>query len=258
MFYNNEFPYSNLHELNLDWIVDVMKGYENAEFRLVESSEFKLVVTTDPETLLKTFTLYAPKGIKGDTGATGPAGPQGPQGLIGPVGPQGEKGDPGATGPEGPAGPEGPQGPQGPKGDTGPEGSQGPKGDTGPQGPQGPQGDPGGTRTIISAGTARPYNTAIPIAEPVYSPRAIVAQCIFVADSQTCESWIYIQANSQRQFCNGISIISMSNAELINKYVVKADAIVTDTDITIKQPYIVRGENIIPTTLGGVYNIYSW
>ena len=119
MFYNNEFPYSDLHELNLDWIVKVMNGYENATFEVIESESFKLEVTTDPETLRKHFVFYLPRG------AQGPAGPRGPEG------PQGEKGDIGARGPEGPAGPEGPQGPQGEKGDTG------------AQGPEGPQGEPG-------------------------------------------------------------------------------------------------------------------
>lgn len=143
MFYNNEFPYSDLHELNLDWIVKVMNGYENATYEIIESESFRLDVTTDPETLHKKFVFYIPRG---------PQGPEGPQGPQGPVGPQGKKGDTGATGPEGPAGPEGPQGPQGEKGDTGAEGPQGPqgeKGDTGaqgpdgPQGPAGPQGEPG-------------------------------------------------------------------------------------------------------------------
>ena len=155
--YNNEYPYSDLHELNLDWIIDVMKGYENAQFKLIESDEFKLVVTTDPESKLKTFTLYAPKGIKGDTGATGPRGPQGPQGPQGatgpegPQGPQGEKGDTGATGPQGPQGPQGPEGPEGPEG---PQGEKGEKGDTGATGPQGPQGVSGLSKKFQYGGQA--------------------------------------------------------------------------------------------------------
>lgn len=121
MFYNNEFPYSDLHELNLDWIVKVMNGYENATFEIVESESFRLDVTTDPETLHKKFVFYIPRGPQG------PAGPEGPQG---PLGEKGEKGEKGATGPEGPAGPEGPQGPQGPEG---PQGPQGPQGENAPQ-----------------------------------------------------------------------------------------------------------------------------
>ena len=140
MFYNNEFPYTDLHELNLDWIVKVMSGYENATFEVIESESFKLEVTTDSETLRKHFVFYLPRGVQG------PEGPQGPQGPRGPEGAKGEKGDTGATGPEGPAGPEGPQGPQGAEGPQGPEGAQGPrgeKGDTGATGPEGPQGPPG-------------------------------------------------------------------------------------------------------------------
>ena len=174
MFYNNEFPYSDLHELNLDWIVKVMNGYENATFKIIESESFKLEVTTDPETLHKNFVFYIPRG---------PQGPPGPQGLIGPVGPQGEKGDPGATGPEGPEGPQGekgdtgapgPEGPQGPQGPQGPEGPQGEKGDTGAQGPQGPEGPQGpagpagaireqiATPAGVSFETEIPFNTDIP------------------------------------------------------------------------------------------------
>ena len=137
MFYNNEFPYSDLHELNLDWIVKVMNGYENATFEIVESESFKLDVTTDPETLRKHFVFYLPRGVQG---------PEGPEGPRGPQGPRGEKGDTGATGPEGPEGPEGPQGEKGDPGATGPEGPEGPEGPQGPQGaegPQGPQGEPG-------------------------------------------------------------------------------------------------------------------
>ena len=164
MFYNNEFPYSDLHELNLDWIIDIMKGYENAQFRLVESDEFRLDVTTDPETALKTFTLYAPKGIKGDTGATGPRGPQGPQGPQGDRGATGPEGPQGPEGEKGDRGPEGPQGPEGEKGDTGapgPEGPQGPQGPEGPQGPPGPQGAPGTSGIIYSVVASGPFTIPV-------------------------------------------------------------------------------------------------
>lgn len=146
MFYNNEFPYSDLHELNLDWIVKVMNGYENATFEVIESESFKLDVTTDPETLRKHFVFYLPGGPQGPEGPEGPRGPQGergdrgaqgPEGPQGPQGPRGEKGDTGAPGPEGQQGPRGPEGPQGP------EGAAGAPGPEGPQGPQGPQGTSG-------------------------------------------------------------------------------------------------------------------
>ena len=143
MFYNNEFPYTDLHELNLDWIVKVMSGYENATFEVIESESFRLDVTTDPETLRKHFVFYLPRGVQGPAGPRGPQGAPGPQG---PAGPKGEKGDTGAigpAGPEGPKGPEGPQGPEGPKGPEGPQGPEGPKGPEGPEGPQGPQGPQG-------------------------------------------------------------------------------------------------------------------
>ena len=102
MFYNNEFPYSDLHELNLDWIVKVMNGYENATFEIIESESFRLDVTTDPETLRKHFVFYLPRGAQGPEGPQGPQGEKGDTGAQGPQGPQGEKGDTGAQGPQGP------------------------------------------------------------------------------------------------------------------------------------------------------------
>lgn len=159
MFYNNEFPYSNLHELNLDWIIKVMDGYENATFEVIESESFRLDVTTDPETLRKHFVFFLPRGAqgpegpqgprgpqgaKGEKGDTGPQGPRGPEGPLGPQGQKGEKGDTGATGPEGQQGPQGAPGPQGLQGDVGPQGPQG------LQGPQGPQGTSGMIYTTLS------------------------------------------------------------------------------------------------------------
>lgn len=164
MFYNNEFPYSDLHELNLDWIIKVMDGYEDATFEVIESESFKLEVTTDPETLHKHFVFYLPRGVQG---------PEGPEGPRGPQGAKGEKGDTGAIGPRGP---EGPQGPEGPKGE---------KGDTGARGPEGPQGLPGIGYEQIAAPSINIPETGVRIetgALPVF-PHGILLELVVNYDS---------------------------------------------------------------------------
>ena len=105
--YNN-FPYTNFHEINLDWLIKTMKELTeewesyggDITVSAYESEEAEATVTGD----LKTGISIA-FGIP--QGPAGPAGPQGPQGIQGPAGPQG------IQGPVGPAGPAGPQGPDG-------------------------------------------------------------------------------------------------------------------------------------------------
>ena len=101
-----QFPYTNLHELNLDWFLKTFKEFMNKVDQLnidataQTGSSASVTVTGDVENgLMFDFTL--PKGDKGDTGSTGPQGPQGPQGPIGPTGQQG------IQGPAGPAGADG-------------------------------------------------------------------------------------------------------------------------------------------------------
>ena len=166
----NKFPFSNQHDLNLNWIIrkvkyclNVVKGYSELQTVAKElpydEAPTATTETVDGKTTI-TFGIPAgrpggpvgPQGPEGPQGPAGPQGPEGPQGERGPQGPQGkkgEKGDIGATGPEGPKGDTGAaftyemftaeqlEGLKGPKGDTGPKGD---KGDPGPQGGPGPQG----------------------------------------------------------------------------------------------------------------------
>lgn len=267
MFYNNEFPYSDLHELNLDWIVDVMKGYENAQFKLVESDDFKLVVTTDPETELKTFTLYAPKGIKGDSGATGPRGPQGPrgekgdtgatgpegpQGPEGAQGPQGEKGDTGAPGPEGPRGPQGPQGPQGEKGDTGAPGPEGPQG---PQGPQGPRGVAGLSNKFVYLET--PWGSPCHISElRNASFLMILGDVAYNGRGFELYYSFPVPLNTALSYTAKTAIFGTAqNTSAIN---FESEIILTDTSIQINQPKCLDGGSLIATTGGRVARIIGY
>lgn len=163
----NKFPYTNMHDINLDWIVkkvkqalNIVNGYSTLEAKantVAYNAPASAVTETSKGKTTITFDIPAgrpggpegPQGPRGPEGPEGPRGPEGPQGERGPQGPRGEKGEKGDTGA---------RGPEGPKGDTGAaftyemftaeqlEGLKGPKGDTGPRGPagpQGPQGDPG-------------------------------------------------------------------------------------------------------------------
>lgn len=160
----NKFPYSNMHEVNLDWIIkkvkqalNIVSGYSSLDAK-ANSVPYNQPANATTETIDGKTTIIF------DIPAGQPGGPEGPQG---PAGAQGPKGDTGPEGPQGPSGPQGPEGPQGLKGETGdrgPEGPQGergepftydmftpeqlealkgPQGDTGPRGPAGPQGPQG-------------------------------------------------------------------------------------------------------------------
>ena len=163
----NKFPFSNQHDLNLNWIIrkvkyclNVVKGYSELQ-TVAKELPYDEAPTATTETVdgKTTITFGIPAGRPGGpVGPQGPEGPRGPEGPEGPAGPQGERGPQGPQGKKGEKGDIGERGPEGPKGDTGdpftysmftPEqldGLKGPKGDTGPKGDKGdpgPQGDPG-------------------------------------------------------------------------------------------------------------------
>lgn len=81
--YDN-FPYTNFHEMNLDWVIKSMKDLE------AEWDSFNADVTATAQTgttAAASVTGDLRSGLnfdftlpKGDTGATGPQGPQGPRG----------------------------------------------------------------------------------------------------------------------------------------------------------------------------------
>ena len=81
--YDN-FPYTNFHEMNLDWVIKSMKELES------EWESFNADVTASAQsgnTAAASVTGDLRSGLnfdftlpKGDTGATGPQGPQGPRG----------------------------------------------------------------------------------------------------------------------------------------------------------------------------------
>lgn len=81
--YDN-FPYTNFHEMNLDWVIKSMKDLEaewesfNADVTATAQTGTTAAasVTGDLRSGLN-FNFTLPKG---DTGATGPQGPQGPRG----------------------------------------------------------------------------------------------------------------------------------------------------------------------------------
>ena len=107
--YNN-FPYSNFHEINLDWLIRNMKDL------LEEWDSFGGDITVaayESEQAEASVSGNLKDGINIifgiPQGPVGPAGPVGPQGIQGPAGPQGI---------QGPAGPVGPVGPQGPDGEA--------------------------------------------------------------------------------------------------------------------------------------------
>lgn len=149
----DDFPYTNFHSLNLDWIIRKLSELENGE----TSSDQNSSTTTLAQNLSGGNYPYTNfhalnldwivrsmlelekewEEVSGSVSATAhfsltptadiegnlkdglifdfglPVGPEGPQG------PQGEQGATGATGPQGPTGATGPQGPQGIQGETG-------------------------------------------------------------------------------------------------------------------------------------------
>lgn len=97
-----EYPYTNAHQLNLDWILEKIKelinqggggGGDGAVYIPAVSQDGVISWTNNGGLPNPT-----PVNIKGPAGATGATGPQGPAGETGPQGPAG------GTGPQGPAG----------------------------------------------------------------------------------------------------------------------------------------------------------
>lgn len=158
----NNFPYTDFHELNLDWLIQQMKKLEE-EWKSVpgnvsaSAEDGDAAAVTVTGTLLDTldFHFVLPRGEQGPEGPEGPQGPSGNsfviKGLYATLAdlqtahPTGSAGDAYAVGDEdenttyiwdidqaawidvGPI--------RGPKGDQGDQGIQGPEG---PQGPTGP------------------------------------------------------------------------------------------------------------------------
>lgn len=144
----DDFPYTNFHSLNLDWIIKKLSELENGESSEESSSTrtlaenlsgnypytnfhalnldwiVKSMLELEKEWASFTGNVDATAHtsedpevtVTGDlqTGLTFDFGiPEGPEGPAGPQGPQG------VAGPTGPIGPEGPEGPQGIQGETG-------------------------------------------------------------------------------------------------------------------------------------------
>lgn len=109
MRFFNFYPWSNAHQLNLNWLLEQMKelvdkvnSYGNkvtasTTTTLPAGEPASVVISGDLDTGL-TFDFSIPRGERGLQGLTGETGPQGPQG---------ETGATGATGPQGPAGQDG-------------------------------------------------------------------------------------------------------------------------------------------------------
>ncbi|MBP3898287.1 MAG: collagen-like protein, partial [Mogibacterium sp.] len=144
----DDFPYTNFHALNLDWIVKKLSELEQGESSGEQSSTTTLANNlagnypytnfhalnldwivrsmlelehewdsiSDNITASAHFSLNPTAEVTGSLqeGLNFDFGlPVGPQGAAGPQGPQGPQGVAGPTGPQGPIGPEGPQGIQG-------------------------------------------------------------------------------------------------------------------------------------------------
>lgn len=182
IFPKSKYPYTNLHELNLDWIVDQIRKL-TAKVDGVVDPHFQVVTlpagsdaTVEYDEATNTITLGIPRGDSGSVANLNVLAMTGEPGSAAQVNynertgvltftiPRGAAGAAGAQGPQGPAGPTGPQGPAGSLANftteaatlaPGSEASASynpdtntltigiPRGATGPQGAQGAQGAPG-------------------------------------------------------------------------------------------------------------------
>lgn len=107
----NKLPYTNLHELNLDWILDTLKKLlnewgdygKNVTVTAHASDEPEVNITGD----FRTGIIFDFGVVRGERGPEGPEGSEGPKGDTGERGPEGPKGDTGERGPQGNPGPQG-------------------------------------------------------------------------------------------------------------------------------------------------------
>ena len=115
----DRYPFTNLHNINLDWLINTVKELTNKVKSLstINANAVALDYGEAPRVEVEqragatNMTFYLPGGPPG--GPQGPAGPAGPAGPTGPTGPQGLVGPAGLQGIPGPTGPQGPQGVQG-------------------------------------------------------------------------------------------------------------------------------------------------
>lgn len=117
MRFFNFFPWSNLHELNLDWLLRKMKEVVETVDTTLSSFEDRINLIGSRGINTTTSTLPAGQNASVESSGTLDTGlamhfniPQGPQGETGPQGPQGAQGIQGPTGPTGPQGPAGADG----------------------------------------------------------------------------------------------------------------------------------------------------
>ena len=85
------FPYSDQHNLNLDWIIMKIKEFSGNQISgisvtQIDSDTIKFVVTYTDGSTRELDDITLPQGPQGETGPEGPEGPEGPQGPIGPAG----------------------------------------------------------------------------------------------------------------------------------------------------------------------------
>lgn len=96
MSFYNKIPYTDIHNLNLDWIIEAMKKLEEEWTHYGATVSAKAHESLTPEVTVEgdfktavTFDFGIVRGAKGDTGLRGPAGAPGEKG---------EKGEPGKDG----------------------------------------------------------------------------------------------------------------------------------------------------------------
>lgn len=86
----DQFPYSNIHEMNLDWVINTMKELlkewdafgASVTATAHESNNPEVTVTGSAKTTLN-FDFGLVRGLRGEKGETGNVGPRGPAGEDG-------------------------------------------------------------------------------------------------------------------------------------------------------------------------------
>lgn len=100
-----KWPFTNLHTLNLNWLIAKMKELE--EKVKSYATNVSASATTGAAGSQASATVSGDLDSGLNFNFTIPAGETGPQGETGATGPQGPQGETGATGPQGPAGADG-------------------------------------------------------------------------------------------------------------------------------------------------------